>query len=105
MRERDTVWILLEAKERPGVVIEVKPDLVRVAYGTSESHNWPRVEVSPDTRQGRAFGLVEPTHFYGANTAWEVETALRRAVRPCTLEIFWRIRRVVEEYDSTLVPP
>jgi len=59
-------------KERIGVVIEVRPDLVHVAYGTSEPHDdWPQVVVRPETRQGRALVLREVTYFYGANASWE----------------------------------
>ncbi len=70
MRERDTVWIDLAGKLRPAVVLEIQPDLVRVAYGTSNAHEWPRVVVHPETRQGRAFPLQDETFFYGANTTW-----------------------------------
>ena len=53
--ERDTIWVWIAEKERPGVILEVQPDLVRVAYGTSEWHEWPRVVVHAESRQGRAF--------------------------------------------------
>ena len=67
-----TVRFRLAGKDRIGVVIEVRPDLVHVAYGTSEPHDdWPQVVVRPETRQGRALVLREVTYFYGANTSWE----------------------------------
>lgn len=84
MQERDTVWVWLADKERPAVVLDVRPELVRVAYGTSETHEWPMVVVDPSTRQGRAFPLREITHFYGANTSWGVagrSTSRQRTVR------------------------
>ncbi|MBX3155002.1 MAG: hypothetical protein KF773_03305 [Deltaproteobacteria bacterium] len=104
MRERDTAWLHLEGKDRPAVVLEVESDLVRVAYGTSEAHEWPRVEVHAETRQGRAFPLTETTHFYGANTQWEQPRALRPGAKPCAWELLFAIRRVVEEYDLRVTP-
>ena len=84
--ERDTVWVWIAEKERPGIILEVQPDLVRIAYGTSEPREWARVIVHPDSRQGRAFPLREPTHFYGANTSWE---------------LLFQSRKLVEAHDAT----
>lgn len=72
MRKGDTVWIDLADKQRPGIVIEVGLRLVRIAYGTSQDHGPPRLVMLPNTRQGRAFPLTLLTHFYGANTCWEL---------------------------------
>ena len=73
MREQDAAWLDLEGKDRPAIVIEVQRVFIRVAYGTSEEHEWPRVIVHADTRQGRSFPLPHTTYFYGANTHWAVE--------------------------------
>jgi hypothetical protein len=100
VQERDTAWVWLAEKERPAVVLEVHPELVRVAYGTSETHEWPVVVVDPSTRQGRAFPLREITHFYGANTSWELPSALRRGHAPCAWELLFAIRKLVESYDA-----
>lgn len=84
MQERDTVWFELAGKRRPGVVIEVQGDLVRVAYGTTQDHTAPCALVSEDSRQGRSFDLQEPTRFYGANTCWARASDLKRGKRPCS---------------------
>jgi hypothetical protein len=101
VQERDTVWVWLADKERPAVVLEVRADLVRLAYGTSEVHDWPVVVVDPSTRQGRAFSLREVTHFYGANTSWELAATLRRGHAPCAWELLFAIRKLVESHDAT----
>jgi hypothetical protein len=100
MRERDTVWIDLEDKQRPAVVLEVRADLIRVAYGTSGVHEWAHVVVHPDTRQGKAFPLREVSYFYGANTAWEAPAKLARGQAPCAWELLFAIRRLVEDHDA-----
>lgn len=84
VRERDTVWFELAGKRRPGVVIEVQGDHVRVAYGTSQGHGAPCELVSEDSRQGRLLELTEPTWFYGANTCWERTSDLERGKQPCS---------------------
>jgi hypothetical protein len=101
MHERDTVWTWLADKDRPAVVLEVDAGLVRIAYGTSEPHEWPMVIVQPNTRQGRAFPLRETTHFYGANTSWELPRNLRRGHAPCAWELLFAIRKLVESHDAT----
>ena len=103
MRERDTVWIDLADKLRPAIVLEIQPDLVRVAYGTSNVHEWPRVVVHPESRQGRAFPLQEETFFYGANTTWERPSKLMPGAKACAWELLLAVRKLVEEYDARLV--
>lgn len=103
MRERATVWIDLADKRRPAVVIEVRDDLVRIAYVT---HVEPSVGVSAvlvteRTRAGRKFPLREPTWFVGANTAWESPRALVAGSGDCTRELFDAIRALVEEHDAS----
>lgn len=102
MRERDTVWIDLADKLRPAVVLEVQPDLVRVAYGTSQVQEWPRVVVRPDSRQGRAFPLRQETYFYGPNTAWELAAKLTPGDTACAWEVLLAIRKLVEDHDASL---
>jgi hypothetical protein len=101
MPERDTVWVELADKQRPGVVLEIQPDLIRVAYGTSVTHDWPRVTVHPDSRQGRAFPLREETYFYGSNTLWEQPASLTLGQMPCAWELLLAVRKLVEEHDAT----
>lgn len=103
MRERDTVWFELAGKRRPGVVLEVQGDRVRVAYGTSQDHGAPCVMVSEDSRQGRSFELEEPTRFYGANTCWECTGDLERGQKSCSWELFNAIRMQVESHDASLL--
>lgn len=105
MRERDTVRFELAGKRRLGVVIEVQPDLVRIAYGTSQDHVGPCAVVRPDTRQGRAFLLRDDTRFYGANTCWERRAQIEPGKAPCSWELFFEIRKLVEEHDAMLEPP
>ena len=101
MHERDTAWVWLAEKDRPAAVLEVRAGLVRVAYGTSEIQEWPAVVVDPSTRQGRTFPLRENTHFYGANTSWELPGDLRRGRAQCAWDLLFAIRKVVENYDAT----
>lgn len=104
MHEQDTAWLYLEGKDRPALVIESQPDLIRVAYGTSHDHEWPCVVLHADTRQGRAFPLPDTTYFYGANTHWAQPRDLRPGVRPCAWELFFAVRKLVEAYDASVVP-
>ena len=103
MRERDTVWFELAGKLRPGVVIEVQGDRVRVGYGTTQDHGGPCVLVSEGSRPGRSFPLREPTRFYGANTCWERASDLRRGAKPCSWELLNAIRKLVESHDASLL--
>lgn len=104
MRERDTAWISLAHKQRPAVVIEMQPDLVRVAYGTTEIREYPNVVVHLESRQGRAFPLVETIYFYGANTSWARREELRPGHARCAMELLFAIRKVIENYDATIAP-
>lgn len=103
MRERDTVWFGLAGKRRPGVVIEVQGDRVRVAYGTTQDHAAPCALVSEDSRQGRSFPLREPTRFYGANTSWERASDLEPGAKPCSWDLLNAIRKLVESHDASLL--
>lgn len=85
MRERDTAWLTL------------------AAYGTSELHEWPRVVIHDETRQGRAFPLTEVTYFYGANTQWAQPHELRPGTKQCAWEVLFAIRKLVESYDVGVV--
>jgi len=94
-----TVRFRLAGKDRIGVVIEVRPDLVRVAYGTSVPHEgWPQVVVHPETRQGRALVLRDVTYFYGANTSWERPQDLRFGKTPCAKALLYEIIELVVSY-------
>ena len=94
-----TVRFRLAGKHRIGVVIEVRPDLVHVAYGTSEPHDdCPQVVVHPETRQGRALVLREVTYFYGANTSWERPQDLQFGKTPCAKELLYAITELVVNY-------
>lgn len=104
MRERDTVWVVLEGKERPAVVLEVRSDLIRIAYGTSQEHAWPGEVVHADTRQGRKFPLRETTYFYGANTMWALPRELRPGAAQCAWEFLFAIRKLVESHDASIMP-
>lgn len=102
--ERQTVWVELEGKERPAVVIEVEPDLIRVAYGTSQVREYECVVVHTTTRQGRAFPLRETTYFCGANTMWAQPNELRPGDALCAWELLFAIRKLVEDYDASVSP-
>lgn len=105
MRELDTVWIHIASFDRPGIVIEVREDLARVAYGTRQKHEYPhQLVVSPENRQGRSFPLTTTTYFYGSNTEWRSIDDLRAGKRRCSFELFYEIRKLVEEYDATVEP-
>jgi hypothetical protein len=103
VRERDTVWFELEGKRRPGVVIEVQGDRVRVAYGTTQDNAAPCALVSEDSRQGRLLELQEPTRFYGANTCWERTSDLECSKKPCSWDLWNAIRKLVESHDANLL--
>jgi len=101
MHEGGTVWIDLADKRRPGVVVEARGELVRVAYGTSnELPGTGAVVVHPDTRAGKKFPLVRTTYFYGANTGWELPDGLHPGAAECARDLFDEIRRLVEEHDA-----
>ena len=100
--ERRVVRVWIEGKHRPAVILEVEPDLVRIAYGTSEPRDWRAVIVHTDTRQGRLLDLKETTYFYGANVSWESLAALEHGDATCSWELFFAIRKLVEEYDALL---
>lgn len=102
MRERATVWIALAGKQRPAVVIEVRDDFVRVAYGTSQA---PAADVRAEavhvqTRAGRKFPLSALTWFVGANTAWEPPSGLAPGAGDCARDLFTAIQLLVEEHDA-----
>ncbi|HEX4420315.1 MAG TPA: hypothetical protein VH165_20505 [Kofleriaceae bacterium] len=103
MRIRDIVRFELEGKLRPGVVIEVQRDHVRVAYGTTQGHAAPHETVHEGSRQGRAFPLREPTRFYGSNTCWEHVSDLDAAPKPCSWDLLNAIRKLVELHDASLL--
>lgn len=103
MRERDTVRFELAGKLRLGVVIEVQGERVRVAYGTTQEHAAPCELVSQDSRQGRSFPLREPTRFHGANTCWERVSDLERGAKPCSWDLLYAIRKLVESHDASLL--
>ena len=96
-----TVRFRLAGNDRIGVVIEVRTDLIRVAYGTSEPHDdWPQIVVRPETRQGRALVLREVTYFYGANTSWERPRDMQFGKIPCTKELLYAITELVVNYHA-----
>ncbi len=100
--ERRIVRVWIAEKHRPAVILEVEPDLVRIAYGTSEPRDWRTVIVHPATRQGRLLDLKETTYFYGANVSWERLAALERSDTMCSWDLFFAIRKLVEEHDAML---
>ena len=102
MRERATVWITLAGKRRPAVVIEVRDDLVRVAYGTSQEPvgDVRAAAVRAHTRAGRKFPLSALTWFVGANTAWESASELAPGAGDCARDLFTALRLLVEEHDA-----
>lgn len=101
--ERRIVRAWIAEKWRPAVILEVQPDLVRIAYGTSEPREWRAVIVNPNTRQGRLFDLPETTYFYAANVSWESPAALELCEPVCSWELFFAIRKLVEEHDAILI--
>lgn len=100
--ERRIVRVWIADKHRPAVILEVEPDLVRIAYGTSEPRDWRAAIVHPDTRQGRLLDLKETTYFYGANVSWEPLADLERCDAMCSWDLFFAIRKLVEEHDAIL---
>jgi len=78
-------------------------DFIRVVYGTTESRNWPGEVVNADTRQGRRLDLRETTYFYGANTSWERAEGVRSIGQTCSWELFFALRRLVEDWDSQVL--
>lgn len=80
----------------------MEPDFVRVAYGTHVTHEWRRVIINPDTRQGSEFDIRETTYFYGANTSFELPKDLEFLGTKCSNELLFQIRSVVEEYDAAI---
>lgn len=99
---RDSVRAVIAGKDRPGIVIEVEPDLVRVAYGTRAEHPWPSVAVSPDSRTGRSLGLTEETHFYGANVEWLARSAVTLVGRQVPRDLLEAVAVAVSRYEATL---
>ena len=96
-----SVRFRLAGKHRIGVVIEVRPDLVRVAYGASELHDdWPQVVVHPETRQGRVLMLRDVTYFYGANTSWERPQDMLFGKTPCAKELLYAVTELVVNYHA-----
>lgn len=102
MRERDAVRIELAGKIRVAVVLEIREHLVRVAYGTTEEHAWPRAVVHVGGRPGRSLDLRETTYFYGANTCWEQVQLLAPCGTRCTMELLFEIRKLVEAHDAEI---
>jgi hypothetical protein len=94
--------IRIAGKDRPAVVLEVqsKPSpVLRVIYGTTEPHDWPREVVTPDSRQGRLLQLAETTYFYGANTAYVVPDELTTLhPRRASPELVYALRSLALAY-------
>ena len=86
------------------MILEVRPNFVRVAYGTSVSREDGPLcaTVHAATRAGKKFPLKFTTYFYGANTALDLRGALRPGRAPCTRDLFNEIRRLVEEHDAAV---
>jgi hypothetical protein len=52
--ERDFVLLPLAEKNRPAIVLEIlASDMARVIYGTGTARDVPRVEVRPESREGK----------------------------------------------------
>lgn len=105
MREGDAARLGLAGKRRPAIVIDVRSDLVRVAYGTTHEGLPPTLSVSWQSRQGRKLALSTDTVFCGANTAWALPSEIELLGNRVSVELLLEVRRLVEEHDAELEEP
>lgn len=83
-------------KTRIGVVMDANDtSVVVLLYGTGTKRELPRVEVQPDSREGKALRVYKPTYFY-AETCAVVRAALK-VVSRCPPELFTRLRGLLEQ--------
>ena len=101
------VRVQIAGKERPAIVLEVRPTFTRVIYGTTEVHDWPREVVNVGGRSGRLLDLRETTYFYGANTSCHSPSELRPLKTQCSLELFYALWALVDEFHARIggLPP
>lgn len=93
----DLVLLPLEGKDRPAVVLaSVDEERVRVIHGTGTARDMPRVEVRPETREGKALRLYKPTYFYASNVRIARGAGLMRLERRCPPELFGRLRALAD---------
>ena len=98
LRERDFVLLPLAEKNRPAVVLLILDrERVLVIYGTGTPRELARVEVRPESREGKALGLYKPTYFYSSNVRVAVRSVLINQQRRCPPELFLRLRAIAEQ--------
>ncbi|HYO61679.1 MAG TPA: hypothetical protein VE093_38090 [Polyangiaceae bacterium] len=95
---RDLVLLPLAEKNRPAVVLRVLEDRVVVLiYGTGTLREMPRIEVRPETRDGKALGFYKPTYFYVSGVRAARAEILIRTGRRCPPELFLKLRALAEQ--------
>ncbi len=87
--ERELVLVPHLGKMRPGIVIEIQRNWTVIAMlGTGTPRDLPRVEVRPETRDGKALGFYKPTYFYATNKAVAATDELTPTGRLCPPLLF-----------------
>jgi hypothetical protein len=87
----------LADKNRPAIVLQVlDSETVLVIYGTGTARELPRVEVRPESREGKALGLYKPTYFYTTGVRVAAMAVLIRRDRRCPPELFGQLRAIAQ---------
>jgi hypothetical protein len=106
MNLRDVVRIDVDGlgNWRPGVVIRVGFDFLRVAYGgrTAPPDTVVADVVQPDSRFGRALELRDPTWFRGANACFARPSEVEATGKACPLELYLRLVQLVRDHDAAV---
>jgi hypothetical protein len=93
--ERDLVWVEVD-KVRPGVVIHVAGELIRVLVGTGTQRPYVAyVMISERSIEGKILRLSKPTFFYGMNERAVRRAALKRVCGRCRPTVFAELRKLV----------
>lgn len=96
--ERDLVIVPdIETKKlRPGIVLETKlgKQIILIA-GTGTPRDLPRVEVRPESREGKALGFYKPTYFYVSNERVVASTEVISTGKVCPPGLFLQLRMFV----------
>jgi len=92
--ERDLVLVAYAEKHRPGIVLRVDGDsAIVLMYGTGTPRDLPRVEVRPETREGKALGFYKPTYFYATTVVVVTDlSALTPKQKKCPPELYLKLR-------------
>jgi hypothetical protein len=95
--ERELVLVPHANKNRPAIVLRVEAERVVVlVWGTGTPRDLPRVEVRPETRDGKALGFYKPTYFYPNNRLAVLPSLLIATGKRCPPELFLKLRQLVE---------